>query len=171
MSRAHGERIFAGAVVYGQVDVDFRNADGAHHALAGVEQTLIFLIFGGHRIIRAGSGGLAGIAGKRIFDLADGGLAASHEFLVVLAGGFELVLRLWVRPAIHLALRLLHGGVLLVFADGAHDERRGDDGKPDQHRQHSKHARLCARTTLFCSGAASHWMDSSPLNKRHYPKS
>ena len=102
------------------------------------------------------------------------GLAASREFLVVLAGGFELVLRLWVRPAIHLALRLLHGGVLLVFADGAHDERRGDDGKPDQqkqHRQHSKHARLCARTTLFCSGAASHWMDSSPLNKRHYPKS
>ena len=53
MTRAGRKRQLGRAVVNRQVHGNLRNTDGPHHAIAGVEQALIFRVFG--------AGGVAGV--------------------------------------------------------------------------------------------------------------
>lgn len=140
MAYAACECVFAGAMVDGQFDGDFGDAYGAHHAFAGVEQALVFLVFGGEGVAFVGGFAAAAFAGEGVMGFADYALAGLGEPLVVGAGGGECFFGFGVGPAGH----GLGGGVghvvgLALFG-GAHGEWGADDECGDGDEQDGEDA-------------------------------
>ena len=99
-----------------QVHGNLRDANGPHHAIASIQQTLVFRVFGASGILvtiasgacarRAGTGTVAGVGlivvvqlGERILSLANHRLPRFGETLVVRPSCGECLVGLRIRPA------------------------------------------------------------------------
>ena len=98
--RARGQRRLRGAVVDRQVHRDLRDTNRSHHAAAGIQQRLVFLVLRGCGVL-AGGARAARFGGERVVRLAQDRLARRGEPLVVGVGGGQRFLGLRVWPARH----------------------------------------------------------------------
>ena len=169
MPRTGRKRLLRRAMVYRQIHRNLWNADGTHHAIASIQQTLVFRVFGASGILvtiasgacarRAGTGTVAGVGlivvvqlGERILSLANHRLPRFGETLVVRPSCGECLVGLRIRPARDALLgtggrarQLLRGLVLQHFR-----EKTNADCGENQHRRKHAHGNglVAIRATL-----------------------
>ena len=158
MPRTGRKRLLRRAMVNRQIHRNLWNADGTHHAIASIQQTLVFRVFGASGILvtiasgvcarRAGTGTVAGVGlivvvqlGERILSLANHRLPRFGETLVVRPSCGECLVGLRIRPARDALLgtggrarQLLRGLVLQHFRE----KTNADCGENQHRRKHTQ---------------------------------
>ena len=136
MPCAGGQRRLRRAVVDWQIHRNLRNANGAHHSATGIQQSLIFLVFGTRTaivIIRLVGPRTALNRSERILRLTQNRLPRSRKTFVIRLRGSERIIRLRIRPArnrscgLRRRTRQLHCGTVLQCRRKPTNADCGDD--------------------------------------------